>query len=58
MNGSTQYTVQFWRWQTFAITEQYSKIIIIPDTKNLRQEMSSRLIIILYPTIEIMQKNS
>ena len=47
--------VQFWRWQTSAITKEYSKIII-PDTKNLCQELSSRPIIIPNTTIKIMQK--
>jgi len=50
-----QYTVQFWRWQPSAITKEYSKIIIA-DTKNLRQELSSRPIIIPNTTIKIMQK--
>ena len=50
-----QYTVQFWRWQPSAITKKYSKIIV-PDTKNLLQELSSRPIIIPNTTVTIMQK--
>ena len=53
-----QYTVQFWRWQPSAITKKYSKIIV-PDTKNLCQELSSRPIIIptgLEKLCKIMQK--
>jgi len=48
-------TVYLWRWQPSAITKQYSNIII-PDTKNVRQKLSSRPVIILNTAIDIMQK--